>query len=125
MQEQLTQTPTGEAAQAALARFMRECEPDRAALAEELEPLFRDLFAEALKAVETCLPDFMEPGSADARLHHSARNRILNVGNAKIRELPSILKNYAVSQVFEREVVVRQRVNTPVALPESALGATR
>jgi hypothetical protein len=99
---------------------MRECEPDRLALAEELKPLFKELWDEALKAVEACLPDFREPGSADFKLHLSLRNRILNVGNSRVRVLPNILKNYALRQVFQRVVETRQRINTPVVLPRRA-----
>jgi len=117
MSEATATTSQGEVPPKDLAQIMRECEPDRQALIAELTPLFRELWTAALTEVETCLPDFKEPGSADFKLHMSIRNRVLNIGNAKLRELPLILKNYAVSQVFQRQVVLTQRVNSPVVLP--------
>lgn len=110
----------GEAPAQDLASVMRGCEPDRVALLKELEPLFRDLWGTALKEVETCLPDFRVEGSADAKLHAAIRGRVLTAGNAKLRELPGIVKNYAVRQVYERVVETRQRINTPVILPPRA-----
>ena len=96
----------------ALSRQMAACDPDRQALAVELEAAIKEVYAEALRCLETCLTDFREPGSADAKLHGALRNRILNVGNAKARELQQILKNYHVVQVFQRVVEVRQRLGT-------------
>ncbi len=90
-----------------LREAMRACQPDRQALIDEVAPLFRQLWAEALTCLETALPDHREPGSADAKLHSALRNRILNAGNSKAREFQTILNNYLLTQVFKREVVTR------------------
>ena len=52
---------------------MRESEPHRQELLAELSPLFRQVMHEALCCLETALPDFREPGSADAKLHNALR----------------------------------------------------
>ena len=93
---------------------MAQFEPDRQALKSELDLLFKDLMHEAITAVETCLPEFRVTGSADARLHASLRSRLLNVGNGKMRTLPEILKNYIVQQVYQRTLVLKESVSTPV-----------
>ena len=90
----------------AVRKAMRECEPARQELAAELKPLFEQVWKEALECLETALPDFLTPGTADAKLHRSLRNRILNTGNAKVRELPNLLKNYFLQHVFQRSVTV-------------------
>jgi len=91
--------------------LMAKCQPDRVALTAELDPLFKQLMGEALRAIEAALPDFREPGSTDARLHATLRTAILNKANAQIRELPLILKNYLMQQVYIRQVVMRVSVN--------------
>ena len=91
--------------------LMAKCQPDRVALTAEIEPLFKQLMGEALRAVEAALPDFREPGSTDARMHATLRTTILNKANAQVRELPLILKNYLVQQVYTRQVVMRASVN--------------
>ena len=87
-------------------------EPDRVALKGEIDPLFKDLMHEAIAAVETCLPDFRVAGSADAKMHMALRNRLLNVGNGKMRSIPEITKNYIVQQVYERTTVLKESVFT-------------
>lgn len=95
-----------------LREAMLACQSDRQALAEEIAPLFKQLWGEALKCLETALPDYREPGSLDAKLHAALRSRILNEGNSKIRELPVILNNYLLNQVFTREVVTKVKMPT-------------
>ncbi len=87
-------------------------EPDRIAIKGEIDPLFKDLMHEAIAAVEACLPDFRVAGSADSKLHLSLRNRLLNVGNGKMRAIPGITKNYIVQQVYERTTVLKESVIT-------------
>ena len=69
----------------------------------------RPAFA-AIRAVETALPDFREPGSTDCKLHGALRNDLLNKFNGKRRELLNITKNYLVTQVFVREVVTHIQI---------------
>jgi hypothetical protein len=84
---------------------MRECEPDRKALInEDLEHLFKQVWAEALACLETALPEFQKIGTNDAKLHRLLRGRILHVGNAKVRELSQILAKYYIQRVFQRKV---------------------
>ena len=98
-----------------IAELLQKCQPDRTALVAELTPLIKEVMGEALRAIETALPDYKELGSADAKLHAGLRSRILNVANGKIRELPLILQNYLLQQVYVRQVVLRASVHEPVA----------
>jgi hypothetical protein len=98
-----------------VAELLQKCQPDREALIAELTPLIQEVMREALRGIETALPDFKELGSADAKLHAGLRSRILNVANGKIRELPLILQNYLLQQVYVRQVVLRASVHEPVS----------
>lgn len=94
-----------------LSQVMADCQPHRDALVAELRPMFTHLMHEGLKAVEACLPDFRITGSADEKLHGRLRNQLLNLGNAKCRELMPVLRNYLLQQVFVRELVMRASVS--------------
>ena len=114
-----------------LRQAMRDCEPDRKALTDDLEPLFRAIWTEALECLETVLPDFRELGSADAKLHAALRRRILNCGNGQSRELAKVLKSYFVQQIFQRQVTVHTvathgiyRLPVGVEMPSAMPGRT-
>jgi hypothetical protein len=102
----------------AFRRAMAECEPDRQALTRELTPMFQDLWRGALESLETILPQFRDEGSADFKLHVALRSRILKLGNDQVRKLPEVLKNYAVRQVYERQVTQRVKFSNVPILPQ-------
>lgn len=100
-----------------LGKLLQECHPDREALIRELEPLFRELWTEGLKAVESALPDFRQAGSADQKLHVRLRNMLLNKGNAQVREVRNILRNYYLKQMFARQLVEKIHIGEKVKIP--------
>jgi len=104
-----------------LGKLLQECQPDREALTTELTGMFREVWEEGLKAVEAALPEFRRAGSADQKLHSRLRNLVLNKGNGQVRELRNVLKNYYLKQLFERQVVAKVNVNTPVKIPVLAV----
>jgi hypothetical protein len=96
--------------------LLRQCQPDRESLNQEIDALLGALQFSAIRAVETALPDFREPGSSDAKLHAALRNDLLNKFNGKRREIAAITKNYVVQQVYIREVVMNVQVPRPLSL---------
>ena len=96
--------------------LLRQCQPDRESLNQEIDALLGALQFSAIRAVETALPDFREPGSSDAKLHAALRNDLLNKFNGKRREIAAITKNYVVQQVYIREVVMNVQVPRPLPL---------
>ena len=96
--------------------LLRQCQPDRESLNQEIDALLGTLQFSAIRAVETALPDFREPGSSDAKLHAALRNDLLNKFNGKRREIAAITKNYVVQQVYIREVVMNVQVPRPLPL---------
>ena len=107
------QQPNGPASPDVL---LRQCQPDRESLNQEIDTLLGALQFSAIRAVETALPDFREPGSSDAKLHAALRNDLLNKFNGKRREIAAITKNYVVQQVYIREVVMNVQVPRPLSL---------
>jgi len=107
------QQPNGPASPDVL---LRQCQPDRESLNQEIDALLGALQFSAIRAVETALPDFREPGSSDAKLHAALRNDLLNKFNGKRREIAAITKNYVVQQVYIREVVMNVQVPRPLSL---------
>ena len=93
-----------------LEALLVKCAPDRLTLNKEIDELIGALQFAAIRAVETALPDFREPGSTDCKLHGALRNDLLNKFNGKRRELLNITKNYLVTQVFVREVVTHIQI---------------
>src|ERR1035437_57407 len=77
-----------------LEALLVKCAPDRLALNKEIDELIGALQFAAIRAVETALPDFREPGSTDCKLHGALRNDLLNKFNGKRRELLNVTKNY-------------------------------
>jgi hypothetical protein len=93
-----------------LEALLVKCAPDRLTLNKEIDELIGALQFAAIRAVETALPDFREPGSTDCKLHGALRNDLLNKFNGKRRELLNVTKNYLVTQVFVREVVTHIQI---------------
>ena len=102
--------PTSPEPTPSLEALLVKCAPDRLALNKEIDELIGALQFAAIRAVETALPDFREPGSTDCKLHGALRNDLLNKFNGKRRELLNVTKNYLVTQVFVREVVTHIQI---------------
>ncbi len=77
----------------------------RARLSKAFEDTLKDVWTDALRALESALPHSKGDGSANERLYQAHRNRILNKGNAAVRSLPDLLDCYVVYQVAEHKVV--------------------
>ncbi len=67
----------------------------------------KHLLVVSLEALEEALPYVPGDGSEAEKRFRRLRARMMNVHGANERELVSVLQDFAVKQVFEREVVKR------------------
>lgn len=80
---------------------------DRRALKNKLDPLFQEVWHEALVCLESLLPDHKKPGTSDFKLFNALKRRVLHVGNNSQREAAKVLGNFAIREVLRSEQVTR------------------
>lgn len=82
------------------------CREDRKALREQIEPMLKAIWHDALCCLESVLLGSEDPAERDYRLFRILRHRLLNTGNHQVRELAAVLNNYEIKQVMVRQQVV-------------------
>jgi hypothetical protein len=98
-----------EATDKSIQQQLADCQPDRDRLRQQVEGLLKDLWTEDLRIVEEILKhDSGVPTPEKTRLFNAYKSRILNNGNSLRRQVPSILADYLIKQVFERTVTVNK-----------------
>ena len=92
---------------AELNEAMRASQPGRRALEQEVDPLIRGLMQKSLACLEVALPHEVGDGSENEQRFRCLRKQVLDTANDNRRQVPLILNNYIVNQVYQREVVTK------------------
>lgn len=116
MDEQKTPTGVDVAAFEATKQALKDCQQDRSALQGQIDSLLQNLWTESLRVVEEILKYKQGDSGEKAQLFQAYKSRILNAGNREKRQVPLILGDYVVQQIYVRESVTRQ-INTPYKVP--------
>lgn len=88
-----------------LGELLKNSGQDRQDLEKQLSQLFEDFFGQVLSYIEVALP--FEPSKNGVKSENEnkfviLRNKILRVGNDKIRLVPTILKYFLIKRIMER-----------------------
>lgn len=109
-QENDGQKPVAQSNLDLIQEALQQSRLDRAALDALLGPLFRQQWTDFLDILFELLPHQPGDKSENERLYKLYRHRVLNIGNRKLRSVPTITRDFVVWQVFKREEVMSHTV---------------
>lgn len=101
---------TAQAGENPVQKALRETIKDRAALDALLGSLFTGLWTDFLDMLFEIFPHEPGDGSENERTYKRYRHRVLNAGNQKKRQVPTITRDFVVYQVRARTVVVEEKI---------------